>query len=268
MIATRSRLMSRLAGQGAMALLELDAEATEALIADYPEVAVAVYASPRQTVIAGPPDAGRCGDRGGDRRRTGWPAASRSMSPPITASWIRSCPSCGRRWRIWRPGAPRFRCSPPSTASTATQSFDAEYWVANLRHPVRFAQAVAAAGADHTTFIEISPHPLLTHAISDTLGDTHHHALGTLTRDTHDTVSFHTNLNTTHTTHPPAHRAPTRTPPPATHHPLAPHPPLDHHQRCDGPRRHAPAARHRRHGSNQRHARVGKRTRPGSVVAG
>ena len=37
-IANRSRLMSRLAGQGAMALLELDAEATEALIADYPEV--------------------------------------------------------------------------------------------------------------------------------------------------------------------------------------------------------------------------------------
>ena len=34
-IATRSRLMSRLSGQGAMALLELDADATEALIADY-----------------------------------------------------------------------------------------------------------------------------------------------------------------------------------------------------------------------------------------
>ena len=55
-IATRSRLMSRLAGQGAVALLELDAEATEALIADYPEVSLAVYASPRQTVIAGPPE--------------------------------------------------------------------------------------------------------------------------------------------------------------------------------------------------------------------
>ena len=48
--------MSRLAGQGAMALLELDAEATEALIADYPDVTLAVYASPRQTVIAGPPE--------------------------------------------------------------------------------------------------------------------------------------------------------------------------------------------------------------------
>ena len=35
-IATRSRLMSRLAGHGAMALLDLDSEATEALIADHP----------------------------------------------------------------------------------------------------------------------------------------------------------------------------------------------------------------------------------------
>ena len=55
-IATRSRLMSRLAGQGAMALLELDAEATKAVIAGYPDVTVAVYAAPQQTVIAGPPD--------------------------------------------------------------------------------------------------------------------------------------------------------------------------------------------------------------------
>ena len=56
---------------------------------------------------------------------------------------------------------------------------------------------------------------LLTYAISDTLGDTHHHALGTLARDTHDTVSFHTALNTTHTTHPPD-----------TEHPPGPHPQL------------------------------------------
>src|SRR6202012_3597113 len=34
-IATRSRLMSRLSGQGAMALLELDPESAKALIADY-----------------------------------------------------------------------------------------------------------------------------------------------------------------------------------------------------------------------------------------
>ena len=55
-IATRSRLMARLSGQGAMALLELDAAGTEALLAEHPQVTVAVYASPRQTVIAGPPE--------------------------------------------------------------------------------------------------------------------------------------------------------------------------------------------------------------------
>src|SRR4029077_10248093 len=55
-IATRSRLMGRLAGQGAVALLELDAPSTEALIRSYRGVSVAGYLSPRQTVVAGPPE--------------------------------------------------------------------------------------------------------------------------------------------------------------------------------------------------------------------
>ena len=55
-IAIRSRLMAQLAGQGAVALLELDPEGAEALIADYPGVGLAGYVSPRQTVIAGPPE--------------------------------------------------------------------------------------------------------------------------------------------------------------------------------------------------------------------
>src|SRR5262245_28940344 len=56
-ITLRSALMARLAGAGAMALLELDVQGTEAVLASYPGVSVAVHASPRQTVIAGPPDA-------------------------------------------------------------------------------------------------------------------------------------------------------------------------------------------------------------------
>ena len=55
-IATRSKLMSRLSGQGAMALLELDAAAAEKLIAGYSDLTVAVYAAPNQTTIAGPPE--------------------------------------------------------------------------------------------------------------------------------------------------------------------------------------------------------------------
>ena len=51
----------------------------------------------------------------------------------------------------------------------AAPTFDADYWVANLRKPVRFSQAVAAAAENHATFIEVSPHPLLTHAIGGNL---------------------------------------------------------------------------------------------------
>src|SRR6478672_9485141 len=53
-IATRSRLMSRFEGHGAVALIHLDAEATEDLISGHRDVSITVYASPRQTVIAGP----------------------------------------------------------------------------------------------------------------------------------------------------------------------------------------------------------------------
>jgi phthiocerol/phenolphthiocerol synthesis type-I polyketide synthase B len=100
--------------------------------------------------------------------------------------------------------------------------FDADHWAANLRNPVRFSQAVATAGADHDTFIEISPHPLLTHAITDTLADTHHHSVATLQRDADETLTFHLNLNATHTTRPP------QTPHPPEPHPTIPTTPWHH----------------------------------------
>ena len=46
---------------------------------------------------------------------------------------------------------------------------DAEYWVDNLRHTVRFAAAVQAALEDgYRVFAELAPHPLLTHAVEQT----------------------------------------------------------------------------------------------------
>ena len=46
---------------------------------------------------------------------------------------------------------------------------DAAYWVDNLRHTVRFAAAVQAALEDgYRVFAELSPHPLLTHAVEQT----------------------------------------------------------------------------------------------------
>jgi phthiocerol/phenolphthiocerol synthesis type-I polyketide synthase B len=107
--------------------------------------------------------------------------------------------------------------------STSTPLLDAEYWVANLRQPVRLHQAITAAAEDHATFVEISAHPMLTHAITETLESViHHHSVGSLWRDADDTVSFHTNLNTTHNTHPP------QTPHPPEPHPVLPTTPWHH----------------------------------------
>jgi phthiocerol/phenolphthiocerol synthesis type-I polyketide synthase B len=87
---------------------------------------------------------------------------------------------------------------------------------------VRFSQAVTAAAEQHSTFIEISPHPLLTHAIGESLADPHHHSVGTLERDADDTLVFHTSLNSTY------NDAPRATPHPPEPHPCLPATPWQH----------------------------------------
>jgi phthiocerol/phenolphthiocerol synthesis type-I polyketide synthase B len=105
---------------------------------------------------------------------------------------------------------------------TTAPLLDAEYWVANVRQPARLSQAVTAAAGDHATFVEISAHPILTHAISETLESAHHHSTGTLWRDGDETIGFHSNLNTIHKGQPP------RTPHPPEPHPVLPTTPWHH----------------------------------------
>ncbi|WP_374156953.1 SDR family NAD(P)-dependent oxidoreductase [Mycobacterium sp. G7A2] len=203
-IATRSRLMKRLSGQGAMALLELDAAAAEQLIAGYPGLTVAVYASPNQTVIAGPPDqvdAAIAVVDAQDRlaRRVDVDVASHHpIIDPILGDLRDALSGLSPR----QPSIPVI-VTTDGRPSDGTCVFDAEHWVANLRNPVRFARAVAAAGAEKSLFVEVSPHPLLAHAIKDTLPEAGHRSIATLQRDANDTVTFRTNLNAAHTARPP-----------------------------------------------------------------
>jgi acyl transferase domain-containing protein len=62
----------------------------------------------------------------------------------------------------------------------------ADYWFANLRHTVRFAPVVRElAERGHAAFVEVSPHPVLTMSISETLEDLDRPVVvvGTLRRD-------------------------------------------------------------------------------------
>ena len=191
-IATRSRLMSRLSGQGAMAALELDAAAAERLIADYPDVSVAVYASPSQSVIAGPPEqvdelVAKVDAKGLLARRVEVDVASHHATiDPIL-------PELRAALAYLNPAGPKIPVINTAEYPSNTTIFGADYWVANLRNPVRFSRAVQEAAADHgSTFIEISPHPLLTRAIGETA--TKARVSGTVNRDHPETLTFHTNL--------------------------------------------------------------------------
>jgi phthiocerol/phenolphthiocerol synthesis type-I polyketide synthase D len=199
-IATRSRLMARLSGQGAMALLELDPDSTEALIADYAGVTLAVYASPRQTVIAGAPeqvDAVMAVVDAQNRLARRIEVDVASHHPTIDPI----LPELRAALADLSPATPRIPLiSTTDSTPGAALSFDADYWVANLRNPVRFSHALNTAATEHATFIEVSPHPLLTHAITDTLASVRPRdqlqVEPTVTRDGHETLTFHTQLAT------------------------------------------------------------------------
>ncbi|KBB23940.1 phthiocerol type I polyketide synthase PpsB [Mycobacterium tuberculosis] len=223
--ATRARLMAPLSGQGGMALLGLDAAATEALIADYPQVTVGIYNSPRQTVIAGPTeqiDELIARVRARDRFASRVNIEVAPHNPAMDALQ----PAMRSELADLTPRTPTIGIISTTYADLHTQPiFDAEHWATNMRNPVRFQQAIASAGSGadgaYHTFIEISAHPLLTQAIADTLEDAHrptksaakYLSIGTLQRDADDTVTFRTNLYTADIAHPPH-----------TCHPPEPHP--------------------------------------------
>ncbi len=196
-ITTRARLMSRLSGQGAMALLELEAPAAEALVADYPDVTAAVYAAPSQTVIAGPPEQvdaviAVVDAQGRLARRIEVDVASHHPTIDPILRELRSALG------DLAPIAPRIPLISTTDRTSREPLFDADYWVANLRNPVQFSQAVAAAAENCATFIEVSPHPLLTYAIGETLSSTSSTARFTVTsalkRAEDETLFFHTQL--------------------------------------------------------------------------
>ncbi|GGO48931.1 SDR family NAD(P)-dependent oxidoreductase [Streptomyces lasiicapitis] len=58
-----------------------------------------------------------------------------------------------------------------------TAGLDAAYWYGNLRGTVLFEKSTRALAADHHAFIEVSPHPVLTMALQQTLDDLRSDAL-------------------------------------------------------------------------------------------
>ncbi|MFD3573313.1 alpha/beta fold hydrolase [Streptomyces sp. NPDC058644] len=196
-VAIRSRLLAGLTG-GAMAVVDHPGEHIEALAADFRTLQVAVHASPAQSVVTGSAEDVRglidhVTKEGGFARSLRVTGAGHSPDvDPLLADFARELGTV----RHARPGCRRY-----STVLSDPRDpwpCDVDYWVANLRRPVRFSQAVRAAAQDgHRVFVEVAPHPTQLHPLTETLRDAGADGsliLPTLRRDTDDALTFRTSL--------------------------------------------------------------------------
>ncbi|MEU5260325.1 SDR family NAD(P)-dependent oxidoreductase [Amycolatopsis sp. NPDC021455] len=193
-MAARARLLAELdlGGGGAMAVVEL----SPAEVAEFPEVTVAVYASPTQCTISGAADAvaavvEHAESRGRLARRLPVGGAGHSAAvDPVLGRFRAALAGLA-------PGQPGIACySSVLDDPRETPTFDADYWAANLRRPVRFSQALQAAAEDgHTVFVEISPHPVALAAVEQTVGET---GLASASRRIDERTAFLTSLARLH----------------------------------------------------------------------
>jgi acyl transferase domain-containing protein/acyl carrier protein len=202
-ICRRSRLLSTIAGAGAMASVELPAvRVSEELAArNLLDVVVSVVASPNSTVIGGATQT--VSDLVETWERRG--VMAREVAVDVASHSPQVDPILGELAHVLADITPMTPTVPYYSATLddprAQPSLDAGYWVDNLRNRVRFADAVQAALEDgHRVFAELSPHPLLTRAVEQTAqaADVSAQALASVFREQqlpHGLLEFLANLH-------------------------------------------------------------------------
>jgi len=170
-ICRRSRLMTRIAGSGAMASVELPAQQvlSELMARGVNDAVVAVVASPQSTVIGGATDTVRQLVDAWEQREV----MAREVAVDVASHSPQVDPILDDLYEALadiEPLTPEVPYYSATSFDPREEPYcDANYWVENLRHTVRFSAAVQAALEDgYRVFGELSPHPLLTHAVDQT----------------------------------------------------------------------------------------------------
>jgi acyl transferase domain-containing protein len=169
-ICRRSALVRTLPDPGAMVAVGVGEQEANAAIGELAgQVNVAVINGAHASVLAGSPDAlstvtDRLAEGGAYCRpvRAGYASHSPHVEP-LRDDLVRALGDLDPR-----PGQVAM-WSTALDRPVSGDELDAEYWMANLRRPVRFSSAVDAALRDRepVLFVEISPHPVLLPAIED-----------------------------------------------------------------------------------------------------
>jgi len=179
-ICLRSRLMRRASGRGGMLAVELDLDdARQAIAGQEHLVSIAVANSPRSTVLSGDSQALEDIAQALEAREVFWrwvkvDVASHSPQMDFLRDDLLSA---------LREIAPRPAHTPIHSTVTggvvAGEELHGPYWVSNLRDPVLFSQQVERLiQQDVTTFVEMSPHPVLLPAIEQIAASAHKRVAG------------------------------------------------------------------------------------------
>ncbi|WP_367435350.1 type I polyketide synthase [Streptomyces celluloflavus] len=170
-VALRSKAIAEMAGRGGMASMTASPERLLPLLADWDGlISVAAVNGPSSMTVSGDSDAldgllARCAAEDIWARRV--PVDYASHSPQVESLKERLA-------EVLAPIAPRSAevlfHSTVTAGAFDTSGLDADYWYRNLRRTVRFEEVVRTLlDQGHTTFIEVSPHPILTFAMEQTV---------------------------------------------------------------------------------------------------
>ncbi|MGO9606246.1 MAG: beta-ketoacyl synthase N-terminal-like domain-containing protein [Candidatus Binataceae bacterium] len=165
-ICSRSRIVKRTIGHGAMAAVELSIADARRIIVGYEDrVSIAVSNGPTSTVLSGDPEALEAIVSRLQREDV----FCRTLKVDFAAHSPQMDPLRADLERALEGLQPRTASVPiysTVTGQIGDVSFDPLYWTRNLREPVLFSTAVQQLLEDgHDIFLEASPHPILLSSI-------------------------------------------------------------------------------------------------------
>jgi acyl transferase domain-containing protein/NADPH-dependent curcumin reductase CurA/NAD(P)-dependent dehydrogenase (short-subunit alcohol dehydrogenase family)/acyl carrier protein len=203
--AVRAKLIARIAGEGGMVSVGASPERVGELISPWEgEIETAAYNGPSSTVVSGTRSAldqllALCEGEGQPRaREVAVDYASHSRHVEVLREEI---------LEAFADISPRQGSIPFHSTVTGelldTAELDAEYWYRNLRQPVLFeAVSRGLIESGHSSLIEVSPHPVLSLALSETIEATGAEAavsmIETLRREEGGAERFALSLATAH----------------------------------------------------------------------
>jgi acyl transferase domain-containing protein/acyl carrier protein/NADP-dependent 3-hydroxy acid dehydrogenase YdfG len=203
-ICTRSKLMKQLSGKGEMGVTDLTVQEANEYLKKYENrLSVAVMNSTNSTVIAGEPAALHelftvLEKEGRFNKKVKVDVASHSFQMDEIKKDLNNA--------LQNLTPQNSSVEFYSTAKNQWmngEDLNADYWSDNLRNPVQFMQAVHAATADNElgyAFVEMSPHPILIHAVNQNIEEIKAKgaAVTSFYRDKNELIEFFKNLGELH----------------------------------------------------------------------